>query len=163
MQNRPTNLVLAKLHQGVYRDNTACAYLYYGSAEEPRDHEGNLIQTFMEEEMRLALESHCENNLAPLLKNGLANTDYNYLHIDYLNMAPHPHFVIARKDNAILSEADLKQLRHHLIKIINNKNNNINSFDRGPILSLLFGSPQTIQETKNNAINDNHNINSKKL
>src|SRR5687767_540872 len=98
MLTRPSDLVLADLHQGLYRTNTACAYIYYGSAKSPMDHEANNIRTFMDQNKMLALEAHCKNTIAPVIAYALIDTDYKYLEIDYVNMRPHPHLVISRKD-----------------------------------------------------------------
>jgi len=159
MQTRLTNLILWQIHQGLYLTNTASVYIYYGTDENPMDHEGNIIGTFMNHDKRLALETHCKETIAPLIAKSLNNTDYKYLSVDYTNMAPHPHLVISRKDKNEMTENDIAALKNHLnTTIVNinqkacpqriNQNNNASRYGR------LYKKPNFVYPEKDTDEND---------
>lgn len=117
-----TKLVLCSLIEGVYSDKIARAYIYYGTADEPRDHENKPLGTFMPSEDRDSLEKHLTEVVMPKIQAGLSSSPYQVLFIDYLNNAPHPHLVIARKDKGIIDQAERDSIKRHLISAINQIN-----------------------------------------
>lgn len=128
-------LKLMGLHLGPYKgvfvnkefkETTVNAYVYYtkniNGKDEACDDKGKAIGTFMNTNDRTALEAMVNNKVKPVIDKGLLGTDYHVSGIDYTNMAPHPHLVIARRDNMPLTEDDITAIRQRVETAIDAKN-----------------------------------------
>lgn len=112
---------------GKARENAANAYVYYagpeGSAPDAAyDQSGNPIGTFMNDDKRFALEKHVREEIMPRINAGMRYSPFIVTHVDYTNMAPHPHLVIKRRDNKPLEKADLDEMQKKLETTIHKLN-----------------------------------------
>jgi hypothetical protein len=128
-------LKLVGLHLGPYKgtfvnkefkETTVNAYVYYtkkvNDKDEACDDKGELIGTFMGDAQRSALEAMVKTKIKPTIDKGLGGTPYYVSVIDYTNMAPHPHLVIARRDNMPLAEDEVETIRQLVETAIDVKN-----------------------------------------
>jgi hypothetical protein len=128
-------LKLVGLHLGPYKgrfvdkefkETTVNAYVYYtkkvNDKDEACDDKGKLIGTFMSDDQRSALEAMVKTKVKPTIEKGLEGTAYYVSEIDYTNMAPHPHLVIARRDNLPLAEDEIATIRQLVETAIEAKN-----------------------------------------
>ena len=115
-------LTLCSLYKDPYSESLACAYIYYGTAEDPRDQDNNKIDNFMSDTQRDALKKHLEDDILPQFKN--FSTQYEITIVDYVNNAPHPVIFIARKDNHSLQNTDMNAIQNAInakINLLSNK------------------------------------------
>lgn len=127
-------LVLAQLHAGVYNSNTACAYIYYGDSENQKTHEGKKIGTFMNLAEQTKLNKHINDVIIPFVNNALSKSNYVTNGTDNLNMAPHTHIVIQRKDAQPITDIDIANIKTTLVDAIQKRNKTIS----GSLISSLF-------------------------
>lgn len=108
--------------QGLYVNNIVHAYIYYGEVGDPRDHKNRPLASFMQDEDRDSLKNHLQDIIVPEIQTKLNATPYQIIDIDYLNNAPHPHLIIARKDRHDISAAEKTTIKFLLIKILKELN-----------------------------------------
>lgn len=113
-------LVLCDLHKHFYQENIACAYIYYGTKDNPQDHEGVLIGSFYQKPGELV--KHLEKFIVPFINEALERKGYTVLNIDFLNQGPHPFLAINRKDKGIIQDHDLAAIKAIITTGINFKN-----------------------------------------
>jgi len=113
---------LHDLIDGLYADNIVRAYIYYGEVGEARDHKNRPLGSFMQDKDRDSLKDHLQDIMMPEIQAKLNATPYQIIDIDYLNNAPHPHFIIARKDKLDISAEEKTKIKSLLVKILNQLN-----------------------------------------
>lgn len=105
------HLYLHGLHQDPYSNTIVCAYVYYGSKNNPRTHLNKKIGSFTPNEEDLqAFINHLNTIVLPLLNKGLKGFGYEVMELSFINNAPHPVFMIKREDEAILTKSDFKNI-----------------------------------------------------
>lgn len=134
IMNTRLPLVLAQLHAGVYNSNTACAYIYYGDLEQQKTHEGKMIGTFISEAEQTKLNKHINQVIIPFVNDALSKSNYVTNGTDNLNMAPHTHIVIQRKDAQPITDVDLENIKATLVDAIQKRNKTIS----GSLISSFF-------------------------
>lgn len=102
------DLVLSDLHIGLYDRNMACAYIYYGSKEQPLDNLGKPISTFYQQPNKFA--DHLASYVLPILNKTMAMSNYRAVTVDFVNQAPHPFIVICKNDSSQISYNDLQHI-----------------------------------------------------
>lgn len=148
-------LKLMGLHLGPYKgvfvnkefkETTVNAYVYYtnyiNGKDEACDDKGKAIGTFMNANDRTALESMVNNKVKPVIDKGLLGSDYHVSGIDYTNMAPHPHLVIARRDNMPLTENDVTAIQQRVETAIDAKNKAVISSGTKRINNMFNAVPE---------------------
>jgi hypothetical protein len=112
-------LTLYSFDLGMYNDKVALAGICYGSSKQLHDHQGKRIGT-----NKVNFEKHLETDVMPIIAQGLKNSPYQYVYLDYMNQAPQPYLAICRIDKAPLEIKDLqaiKQLLDATLKTHNEK------------------------------------------
>jgi hypothetical protein len=117
-------LYLHQLTLHPYDNSIVCAYIYYGIKNKPRDHLGNKIEIFMEN--HLPLFNHLNEHVLSRLNMCLTDTKYKVKELDFVNMAPHPFFVIEHKEGLKLRSSDLATIKKEIIKALNKLNISVN-------------------------------------
>lgn len=116
------NLFLYTVHKNQYSDNSACAYIYYGTKKTPLDHKGKSIGVFSDDPFEHA--TYLKDHVLENLNAGLKGSNYVATGIDFINQAPHPFFNIQRRDKMSLTSHDLEKINLDLTKAINQVNKN---------------------------------------
>lgn len=110
-----TKFFLQQLNKGLYQDNIACAYIYYGDKNHPQDQNGKPIGVFYQDPF--VLEKHLRNLIVPILNEGLKKSNYIATDVGFENQAPHPFIIIMRRDKNIITQTDLDHIETLIEKI----------------------------------------------
>lgn len=122
-------LVLLSTSKHLYRDDTACAFITYGTMNDPRDHLGNsLIKSDP-----FKFEHHLQNTVVPLLAKYLSG--YRVTGTDLLQGESCPKITISRIDCKNLTGDDLKKIHEALSLAINVINANKSAQNNGKVSS----------------------------
>ncbi|OGT62354.1 MAG: hypothetical protein A3F14_00375 [Gammaproteobacteria bacterium RIFCSPHIGHO2_12_FULL_43_28] len=114
------DLVLHDLCIHVYQPKLACAYIYYGSKDQPKDHKGVEMGAFYQGEFEL--KKHLKNEVIPRLNKVLKSDKYKIIDVDLLQ-GHEPFVTLARKDNNEMKEGDKKAISKLLKDVLEKVNN----------------------------------------
>lgn len=119
-------IYLDTLHINPYNEKAACAYVYYGKENQPKDHKERTIGPFYQhsEELR----QHLNDFVLPKIQSRLTKFGYRIQCVDFLNQAPHPFFSIVKGDGKDFTKNDLQDMDEKLKGILDSLNKKSKSF-----------------------------------
>jgi hypothetical protein len=99
-------LILSGLCKGLYNEKTACAYVSYGTIDQPADHTNKLLSDFSVE-----FNDHLLTVVIPMFNKHLKNSAYFAKDLDFLNNASFPVITLFRNDSQNMQESDIKEIK----------------------------------------------------
>lgn len=148
------NLVLNTTCHNVYSDLEVCAYLNFGTKDQPTDHLGNTNEIIgQSEKVRLTYEKYMRDTILPKIKTRLAHTQYEATDVAFDHMAVHPYIAIRNlnKKSIPLSEIeDIAQLVQSEINLYN-KTNTAQELPKVSDKKQVLFAANTSTEEKNTA------------